>query len=152
MQNTDKSLNFEARLISGQIPDAPLRRCDRQDHVPNSLHNPSRWKQSFIYHSWLMAHRHWLGALLNSILIAQTPVTEKPLSGIAHHHGGGREEDHTAVYVLALTASTQKRRTSLLLTFHCPKKIVTCFHLSSKVREEKSHFGKCKGQRKTLCY
>ena len=36
------SLNFEAGLISGQIPDAPLRRCDRQDHVPNSLHNPSR--------------------------------------------------------------------------------------------------------------
>ena len=59
---------------------------------------------------------------------------------IAHRHGGVRGE-HMAVYVLALKASAQKRSTSFLLTFHCPKK-VTCFHSCSNVREEKSHTGR----------
>ena len=56
-----------------------------------------------------------------------------------HPHAGGWGE-HTAVYVLALRASSQKRCTSFLLTFHCPKK-VTHVHSWSKVREEKSHTG-----------
>ena len=36
MWNRGKSINFEATLINGKIPDL-LRSCNRQGYVPNSL-------------------------------------------------------------------------------------------------------------------
>ena len=36
MWNRGKSINFEATVINGQIPDL-LRSCNRQGYIPNSL-------------------------------------------------------------------------------------------------------------------
>lgn len=111
MWNRGKSLNFEARLLSGQT--------DKVMHQTN-LKTFSGWKQSFISHSWLMALIHWLGALLHGILTAKTQSSLYLEHCPSPWWGWG---EHMTTYVLAFKAATQKRYTSLLLTFHCPKEV-----------------------------
>lgn len=87
MWNSGKSLNFEARLLSGQT--------DEVMHQTN-LKNFSGWKQSFISHydSWLSYIGWGLCSMASSLPRPRAVSTWNT----APHHGGGGESTWQFMY------------------------------------------------------